>query len=87
MFLQSKILLSQIINFKKLCLATQYLFYLVFTVIIFDCSGFGFVTYKSAEAAKKAIDDLEKTLGVSKHFNFYIKSEVSHEGRTCYFYA
>lgn len=30
------------------------------------CSGFGFVTYKTVEAAKKAIDDPNKTLGVSR---------------------
>lgn len=30
------------------------------------CSGFGFVTYKTVEAAKKAIDDPQKFLGVSK---------------------
>lgn len=31
----------------------------------FLCSGFGFVTYRTVEAAKKAIDDPQKTLGVS----------------------
>ena len=30
------------------------------------CSGFGFVTYKTVEAAKKAIDDPQKFLGVIK---------------------
>lgn len=31
-----------------------------------SCSGFGFVTYRTVEAAKKAIDDPNKMLGVSR---------------------
>lgn len=34
-------------------------------LFLFTCSGFGFVTYKTVEAAKKAIDDPQKLLGVS----------------------
>lgn len=30
-------------------------------------SGFGFVTYKTVEAAKKAIEDTQKLLGVSDY--------------------
>ena len=31
------------------------------------CSGFGFVTFKTVEGAKRAIDDPQKMLGVSRH--------------------
>lgn len=40
---------------------------------IFMCSGFGFVTYKTVEAAKKAIDDPIKILGVS-NYKIYVYS-------------
>lgn len=35
---------------------------------LFKCSGFGFVTYKTVEAAKKALDDPQKMLGVSINY-------------------
>lgn len=41
-------------------------------VIPSKCSGFGFVTYKTVEAAKKAIDDPQKLLGVSADSPRYI---------------
>lgn len=31
------------------------------------CSGFGFVTYKTVESAKKAIDDPQRILGVRRY--------------------
>lgn len=37
----------------------------IIIIVFFMCSGFGFVTYKTVESAKKAIDDPQKTLGVS----------------------
>ncbi|KAK7259505.1 hypothetical protein RIF29_25113 [Crotalaria pallida] len=40
--------------------------------------GFGFVTYKTAEAAKKAIDDPEKTLGGR---NIIVKYADSHKAK------
>ncbi|XP_028777603.1 UBP1-associated protein 2C [Neltuma alba] len=44
-----------------------------------ESRGFGFVTYKTAEAAKKAIDDPEKTLGGR---NVIVKYADSHKGKT-----
>ncbi|KAJ1396025.1 RNA-binding domain superfamily [Sesbania bispinosa] len=44
-----------------------------------ESRGFGFVTYKTAEAAKKAIDDPEKTLGGR---NIIVKYADSHKGKT-----
>ncbi|KAL5134914.1 UBP1-associated protein 2C [Glycine soja] len=44
-----------------------------------ESRGFGFVTYKTAEAAKKAIDDLEKTLGGR---NIVVKYADSQKGKT-----
>ncbi|KOM38839.1 hypothetical protein LR48_Vigan03g222100 [Vigna angularis] len=44
-----------------------------------ESRGFGFVTYKTAEAAKKAIDDLEKTLGGR---NIIVKYADSNKGKT-----
>lgn len=49
------------------------------------CSGFGFVTYKTVEAAKKAIDDPNKTLGVSRimHATFLLLQVVLIAKRPC----
>ncbi|KAK4281823.1 hypothetical protein QN277_013273 [Acacia crassicarpa] len=44
-----------------------------------ESRGFGFVTYKTAEAAKKAIDDPEKTLGGR---NIIVKYADFHKGKT-----
>ncbi|KAL9331673.1 hypothetical protein ACSQ67_001283 [Phaseolus vulgaris] len=44
-----------------------------------ESRGFGFVTYKTAEAAKKAIDDLEKVLGGR---NIIVKYADSNKGKT-----
>ncbi|CAJ1909221.1 unnamed protein product [Sphenostylis stenocarpa] len=44
-----------------------------------ESRGFGFVTYKTAEAAKKAINDLEKTLGGR---NIIVKYADSNKGKT-----
>ncbi|KAL2320847.1 hypothetical protein Fmac_029816 [Flemingia macrophylla] len=44
-----------------------------------ESRGFGFVTYKTAESAKKAIDDLEKTLGGR---NIIVKYADSNKGKT-----
>ncbi|KAH1077849.1 hypothetical protein AAZX31_19G132600 [Glycine max] len=44
-----------------------------------ESRGFGFVTYKTAEAAKKAIDDVEKMLGGR---NIVVKYADSHKGKT-----
>ncbi|KAK7285504.1 hypothetical protein RJT34_20277 [Clitoria ternatea] len=44
-----------------------------------ESRGFGFVTYKTAEAAKKATDELEKTLGGR---NIIVKYADSHKGKT-----
>ncbi|KAK7378240.1 hypothetical protein VNO80_03678 [Phaseolus coccineus] len=44
-----------------------------------ESRGFGFVTYKTAEAAKKAIDDLEKALGGR---NIIVKYADSNKGKT-----
>jgi len=41
-----------------------FFFFLKKNSILSVCSGFGFVTYKTVEAAKKALDDPERTLGV-----------------------
>lgn len=38
----------------------------------FICSGFGFVTYKTTEAAKKAIDDPQKILGVCEQCHYML---------------
>jgi hypothetical protein len=40
------------------------------------CSGFGFVTYKTVEAAKKAIDDPNKILAVS-YYKLYVMSNIA----------
>jgi len=47
-------------------------FFVLFLRIFFICvcSGFGFVTYKTVEAAKKALDDPERTLGVGDLWAF-----------------
>ncbi|XP_068342090.1 UBP1-associated protein 2C-like isoform X2 [Pyrus communis] len=44
-----------------------------------ESRGFGFVTYRMVEAAKKAIDDPQKTLGGR---NIIVKLADSHKGRT-----
>ncbi|KAJ7976019.1 UBP1-associated protein 2C [Quillaja saponaria] len=44
-----------------------------------ESRGFGFVTYKTAEAAKKAIDDPQKILGGR---NIIVKFADSHKGKT-----
>ncbi|XP_062003982.1 UBP1-associated protein 2C-like [Rosa rugosa] len=44
-----------------------------------ESRGFGFVTFKTVEAAKKAIDDPQKTLGGR---NVIVKLADSHKGRT-----
>ncbi|XP_054825044.1 UBP1-associated protein 2C-like [Prosopis cineraria] len=44
-----------------------------------ESRGFGFVTYKTAEAAKRAIDDPVKTLGGR---NIIVKYADSHKGKT-----
>ncbi|KAF3442628.1 hypothetical protein FNV43_RR16544 [Rhamnella rubrinervis] len=44
-----------------------------------ESRGFGFVTYKTVESAKKAIDDPQKTLGGR---NLIVKLADSHKGRT-----
>ncbi|XLR68227.1 UBP1-associated protein 2C [Arachis hypogaea] len=44
-----------------------------------ESRGFGFVTYKTSEAAKKAIDDQEKTLGGR---NIMVKYADSHKSKT-----
>lgn len=42
-----------------------------YNLFIIIRSGFGFVTYKTVEAAKKALDDPHKTFGVSQKDFFY----------------
>ena len=56
--------LCKLLKLQFYIYVSLFFFFLKKNSILSVCSGFGFVTYKTVEAAKKALDDPERTLGV-----------------------